>query len=89
MMFATTDIAVDMDMAQDQKQSPKELLKSLESHKDGCVYVIRDRIRWSFYVRGGKLVYASHSLDSFERLERHLRMLSREVPALDDKCDRS
>jgi two-component system, chemotaxis family, response regulator PixG len=31
------------------------------------------------------LVYASHSLDSFERLERHLRMLSREVPTLNDK----
>ena len=87
MMFATTDMAVDIavDTAQGQKQSPKELLKNLESHKDGCVYVIRDRIRWSFYVRGGKLVYAAHSLDSFERLERHLRMLSREVPALDDK----
>lgn len=83
MTFANTDMAVDM--AQEQKQSPKDILKSLESCKDGCVYVIRDRIRWSFYVRGGKLVYASHSLDSFERLERHLRMLSREVPTLDEK----
>ena len=73
------------DMAQQQKRSPKDLLKSLESLKDGCVYVIRDRIRWSFYLKGGKIVYATHSLESFERLERHLRGLSREVPTLDDK----
>jgi twitching motility two-component system response regulator PilG len=69
----------------EQKETARELLKSLELRRSGCVYVIRDRIRWSFYIERGKLVYASHSLDSFERLERHLRMLSREVPALDDK----
>jgi twitching motility two-component system response regulator PilG len=73
------------DMANEQKQSARQLIKSLELNKDGCVYVVRDRIRWSFYVKGGKLVYASHSLESFERLERHLRGLSREVPTLDDK----
>ena len=67
------------------KESARELLKSLELSRDGCVYVVRDRIRWSFYIERGKLVYASHSLDSFERLERHLRSLSREVPALNDK----
>lgn len=69
----------------EQKESARELLKSLELSRDGCVYVVRDRIRWSFYIERGKLVYASHSLDSFERLERHLRSLSREVPALNDK----
>ncbi len=78
-------ICADTDMTKDQTQSAKELLKSLELSKNGCVYVVRDRIRWSFYINGGKLVYASHSLESFERLERHLRALSREVPALDDK----
>ncbi len=67
------------------KGTARELLKSLELSRDGCIYVIRDRIRWSFYIERGKLVYASHSLDSFERLERHLRMLSREVPSLDDQ----
>ncbi|OYQ65686.1 hypothetical protein B9G53_06420 [Pseudanabaena sp. SR411] len=69
----------------EQKESARELLKSLELSRDGCVYVVRDRIRWSFYIERGKLVYASHSLDSFERLERHLRALSREVPALNEK----
>ncbi|MFZ4557663.1 MAG: response regulator [Pseudanabaena sp.] len=83
MIFVASNLS--NDMRSNQEQSIREILKNLELSKDGCVYVVRDRIRWSFYVRGGKLVYASHSLDSFERLERHLRMLSREVPALDDK----
>ena len=74
-----------IDMAKDQKQSPKELLKSLELSKDGCIYIVRDRVRWSYYIERGKLVYASHSLESFERLERHLRGLSRELPALNDQ----
>ena len=78
-------VCADIDMTQSQKTSARGLLKSLELGKDGCVYVVRDRIRWSFYIQGGKLVYAAHSLDSFERLERHLRALSREVPALNDK----
>ena len=82
MMSADTDLD---DVGKKQKKSARELLKSLELRRSGCVYVIRDRIRWSFYIERGKLVYASHSLDSFERLERHLRALSREVPALDDK----
>ncbi|MBD2176393.1 response regulator [Pseudanabaena sp. FACHB-1998] len=72
-------------MSIDQQQSARELLKKLETSKNGCVYVVHDRIRWSFYIQEGKLVYVSHSLESFERLERHLRGLSREVPALDDK----
>ncbi|WP_072143595.1 response regulator [Pseudanabaena sp. 'Roaring Creek'] len=79
-----SDIHID-DVSQDKKQSARELLKSLELSRDGCVYFVRDRVRWSFYIVRGKLVYASHSLDSFERLERHLRSLSREVPSLNDK----
>jgi two-component system, chemotaxis family, response regulator PixG len=78
-------VSANIDMVKDQKQSARELLKSLESSKDGCMYVFRDRIRWAFYVQKGKLAYASHSLESFERLERHLRGLSREVPTLNDK----
>jgi two-component system, chemotaxis family, response regulator PixG len=80
-MTSTTTI----DMIKDQKKSAREILTGLESSKDGCLYVFCDRIRWAFYVEKGKLVYASHSLESFERLERHLRGLSREVPALNDK----
>lgn len=79
-------VCAGISMSKNQTQSSaKELLKSLETTRDGCIYVVRDRIRWAFYVKGGKLAYASHSLESFERLERHLRSLSRELPNLDDK----
>jgi two-component system, chemotaxis family, response regulator PixG len=78
-------VRANIDMIKDQEKSAREILTSLESSKDGCLYVFRDRIRWSFYVEKGKLVYASHSLESFERVERHLRGLSREIPALNDK----
>ncbi|WP_103667230.1 response regulator [Pseudanabaena sp. BC1403] len=77
---------IDLDeTCKEHEESARNLLKSLELSRSGCVYVVRDRIRWSFYIDRGKLVYASHSLDSFERLERHLRSLSREVPELNDK----
>ena len=79
-----SDIHID-NLSKEHTESARELLKSLELSRDGCVYVVCDRIRWSFYIQRGKLVYAAHSLDSFERLERHLRSLSREVPALNDK----
>ncbi len=78
-------ICTTINMIEEQKQSPRELLKNLESSNDGCMYVVCNNIRWSFYVEAGKLVYASHSLESFERVERHLRGLTREVPALNDK----
>lgn len=74
-----------LDMVDEKKKTSKDIIKSLEQSQDGCVYVFRDDIRWSFYVERGKVVYASHSIESFERLERHLRGLSREVPALNDK----
>ncbi len=74
-----------LDMVDEQKKTAKDILKSLELSQDGCVYVFRDGIRWSFYVERGKVAYVSHSLESFERLERHLRGLSREVAALNDK----
>ena len=48
---------ISIDMIKDNKQSARELLKSLESINDGCMYVFCDRIRWAFYVEKGKLVY--------------------------------
>ena len=37
---------------------------------------------WSIYLEQGKLIYASDSVDPFERLDRHLRRLSRQIPTL-------
>jgi twitching motility two-component system response regulator PilG len=78
-------MAVNTELDCGQKTTPRQLLIELKQSKDGCNYFVRDKIRWSFYVKNGNLVYASHSLEGFERLERHLRGLSRSLPALDDK----
>ncbi|MEA5511448.1 response regulator [Crocosphaera sp. UHCC 0190] len=48
----------------------------------GCLIVSDNSVTWRIYVQGGKLIYANHSLDSFDRLERHLRRLSYQVSSL-------
>ncbi|MEI6427157.1 MAG: response regulator [Pseudanabaena sp. ELA607] len=64
---------------------PRQWLIDAIAINSGQISIHCDRICWCFYFVQGKLVYASHSIDSFERLERHLRRLSREVPQLNDK----
>ena len=63
--------------------SPINLLEEINQGKEtGCLVVDHNSITWRIYVDQGKLVYASHSLDCFERLERHLRRLSYSVSSL-------
>lgn len=54
-----------------------ELLLQL-SHKyfSGCLEVSHQSIYWWIYFYQGKLLYATNSIDPFERLERYLRCLS-------------
>jgi two-component system, chemotaxis family, response regulator PixG len=66
-------------------QSPQEFLQHLKFDGSRCISVSTDRLNWSFYFDYGKLAYAHCSLESFERLERHLRSLKREVPNLNDQ----
>jgi twitching motility two-component system response regulator PilG len=39
-------------------------------------------VTWLFYFQAGHLFFATHSIDPFDRLERHLRRLSDTIPAL-------
>lgn len=65
------------------KFSPMNILGKLgNGQKTGCLVVSSKSVKWKIYVDQGKLVYANHSLDSFERLERHLRRLSYTVSSL-------
>jgi twitching motility two-component system response regulator PilG len=62
---------------------PTDLLEALSnSQADGCLQVFNDSIIYLIYLHQGKLTYATHSVEPFERLERHLRRLSHEVPSL-------
>jgi two-component system, chemotaxis family, response regulator PixG len=66
-----------------QSLHPLSLLAQLISrHSSGCLKVINGSTVWLIYLDQGKLTYASSSVDPFERLDRHLRQLSRQVPAL-------
>lgn len=65
------------------KFSPINILGKIAQVKaTGCLLVSYNSVTWRIYVHSGELIYANHSLDSFERLERHLRRLSYKVPSL-------
>jgi twitching motility two-component system response regulator PilG len=66
-----------------QKLHPLNLLAQLTSRQtNGCLQVASGSTTWSIYLEQGRLVYASSSIDPFERLDRHLRRLSAQVPTL-------
>lgn len=66
-----------------QKLNPLSLLAQLSSRQaNGCLQVASGSVSWSIYLEQGKLLYASDSVDPFERLDRHLRRLSRQIPTL-------
>ncbi|AFY60551.1 response regulator with CheY-like receiver domain and winged-helix DNA-binding domain [Synechococcus sp. PCC 6312] len=62
---------------------PTSLLQQLlDSGSSGCLAVQSQGVTWSFYFQAGHLFFATHSIDPFDRLERHLRRLSNTIPAL-------
>ena len=66
-----------------QRLNPLSLLAQLSSRQaNGCLQVSSGSVSWSIYLEQGKLIYASDSVDPFERLDRHLRRLSRHIPTL-------
>ncbi len=66
-----------------QRLHPLSLLAQLVSRNaSSCLQVVSGETSWSIYFHEGKLAYASSSADPFERLDRHLRQLSRQVPSL-------
>lgn len=65
------------------KSKSVELLEQLStSQANGYLQIIHERVTWFIYFNRGKIIYATHSLDPFERLERHLRRLSHSFPNL-------
>lgn len=66
-----------------QTFNPIDLLeKSSTSQVDVCLQVSKEPISYFFYFSHGKLSYATHSVDPFERLDRHLRRLSHQIPTI-------
>jgi two-component system, chemotaxis family, response regulator PixG len=63
--------------------NPIKLLEYLAgSRAVGCLQVTSSSVDWLIYFNQGKITYATHSLEPFERLERHLRRFSHEIATL-------
>lgn len=66
-----------------QKLHPLTLLAQFSSRQaDGCLQVSNGSTVWALYLEQGKLIYATNTSNPFERLDRHLRHLSHQVPSL-------
>ncbi len=66
-----------------QTSRPIALLSQFaSSFASGRFRVVQASVAWSIYLDGGSLTYATNSVDPFERLELHLRRLSRRLPGL-------
>jgi two-component system, chemotaxis family, response regulator PixG len=56
-----------------QKLYPLSWFSELTNRQyKGCLRVASEATSWSLYLDTGKLIYASNSIDPFERLDRHL-----------------
>ncbi|MEL6382556.1 MAG: DUF4388 domain-containing protein [Cyanobacteria bacterium J06626_18] len=58
------------------------LLETASQKLTGYLSITDAANDWTFYLEQGKLIYASSSLNPFGRLERHLRYLQVQIPAL-------
>lgn len=66
-----------------QKLHPLSLLAQAKGRQiSGCLRVSNNAGVWSIYLDQGELIYASYSVDRFERLDHHLRQLGRQVASL-------
>jgi two-component system, chemotaxis family, response regulator PixG len=65
------------------KLSPLSLLRHLANCYDStCVRINCNSVSWLIYLEQGKIIYGTHSIEPFDRLERHLRRLSQQIPDL-------
>ena len=69
-----------------QRLCTLSLLSNLSnSGRTTNLQVANDFVTWSVYFKRGKIVFASHSVDPFERLQRHLNRLGhKKMPGLDE-----
>lgn len=62
------------------KVARSQLLEAVEEYAESkasvCLQIFSSGIAWFIFLHQGKLIYASHSIDPFERLERQLRRLN-------------
>ncbi|MEA5504058.1 response regulator [Halotia wernerae UHCC 0503] len=62
---------------------PQSLLRQLSNCSETtCLQVFSNSVTWTIYLEQGTITYATHSVEPFDRLERHLRRFSQQIPQL-------
>lgn len=62
---------------------PLSLLRQLANSRDSTyLQVLSNRVSWSIYLEQGKIIYATHSVEPLDRLERHLRRLEAQITTI-------
>ena len=65
------------------KLRPLSLLRHLSSSSETTsLQISSNSVFWWIYLEQGKIIYATHSVEPFDRLERHLRRLSHHISLL-------
>ncbi len=68
------------------KLSPKGLLRQLSNcYETTCLQAYSNSVSWLIYIEQGKIIYATHSVEPFDRLERQMRRLHQEIPLVDNE----
>jgi two-component system, chemotaxis family, response regulator PixG len=66
-----------------QKLRPLSLLTHLSNSYDSAnLKIFSNSVTWSIQLENGKITYASHSIEPFDRLDCHLRRLAHKIPSL-------
>jgi two-component system, chemotaxis family, response regulator PixG len=68
------------------KLSPQGLLRQLTNcYETTCLQAFSNSVSWLIYIKQGKIIYATHSVEPFDRLERHMRRLYQQIPLVDNE----
>jgi twitching motility two-component system response regulator PilG len=68
------------------KLSPQGLLRQLSNcHETTCLQAYSNSVTWLIYIEQGKIIYATHSVEPFDRLERQMRRLHQQIPLVDNE----
>ena len=68
------------------KLSPQGLLRQLTNcYESTCLQAVSNSVSWLIYIEQGKIIYGTHSIEPFDRLERHIRGQNQQIPLLDNE----
>ncbi|MFM7365989.1 MAG: response regulator [Cuspidothrix sp.] len=66
--------------------SPQGLLRQLSNcYETTCLQAFSNSVSWLIYIEQGKVIYGTHSVEPFDRLERQMRRLHEQIPLVDNE----